>query len=228
MASKRSREAQNIRRRAERAIAALQRDVAAGNVTKAFAARREQSLREVIFQNTYDRKSKSYGASAAVASRRAEKVFDLYNAEAARKQKSLSSDDRRKQITPAKERAFRADIEAALRGELSLEKMEDAEAFIKSTAGIWADASPENRLDKLAAELGYLKGEEDSLIRAYRRWKREIKNKKNPEDYQGWSFDELNPSEADARKAMEVLHAKYKRKDTALEKAKSRLKDKFD
>ena len=174
--SRRALEARKIRNRAKRAIDALERDVAAGVISKSFAARREASLNELIRQNTYDRKSKSYSASSAVAASRAEKVFSQYSAEVAKEYSSLSDSERRKTITPLKEKAMKSDLEAALRGELSLSKMEDAEEFIKSTSRLWENAAPEERLNVIAKKLGYLPGEQPSLIRAYRRWKRYVQN----------------------------------------------------
>ena len=223
--SRRAYEARKIRDRAKRAISALERDVAAGNISKAFASRREQSLRELIRQNSYDRQSKSYGTSSAVAARSAERIFRDYSAESAQRMRALSDSDRKKQITPLKEKAFRADLEAALRGELSLERMEDAEAFIRSTAGIWAGYSPEKRLDVLAEKLGYLEGKEDSLIRAYRRWKREVKN---GEDYQGTSFDDECPSCQYNSERVSKLEEKYGRKNTEKVRTKKNLKAQYD
>ena len=225
--SRRAYEARKIRDRANRAIDALQRDVAAGNISKAYASRREASLRELIWQNTYDRVSKSYSTSAEVAARSAKRIFSEYSASNVERFRGLEGADRRKQITPAKERAFRSDLEAALRGELSLERMEDAEAFIRSTAGIWAGKSPEDRLDYLAQQLGGLKGKDDSLIRAYRRWKKEVKNVKDAEDFHGMSVDELCPS-CLYREGADSLQEKYAPKKTKKEKTKAKLKSYYD
>lgn len=168
----RSREAQSIRRRAQRAIAALERDVAAGVVSESFASQRVASLNELIKGNTYDRASKSYGMSLQQAQRRARAVFEAYSASSAQQLRRAPESERRRFITPQREIAKKADIEAALRGELSLAKMEDAEEFIKMTRDLWAGAAPEDRLRIIAEKLGYKKGEAPSLVRAYRRWQR--------------------------------------------------------
>lgn len=170
--SRRSREAQTIRRRAQRAIAALERDVAAGVVSESFASQRVASLNQLIKDNTYDRASKSYGTSLQTAKRRARAAFEAYSASSASQLRKAPESERRRFITPQREAAKKADIESALRGELSLEKMEDAEEFIKATSDLWAGHAPEDRLRVIAEKLGWKKGEDPSLIRAYRRWQR--------------------------------------------------------
>lgn len=213
--SRRAYEARKIRDRANRALNALERDVAAGVVSKGFAARREASLRELIRSNTYDRVSKSYGTSLSVARRQAVRVFDAYSA--SRDLSDVEGIGTRKRITPAREKALRNDLEAALRGELSLTKMEEAEAFLRSTASLWAGKAPEDRLDAIAKAIGQLEGGDASLIRAFRRWKRYTRD--------GEDFHE--PSNASVYSKVEEILDKFKVPDP-LEEAQDALAKKFD
>lgn len=213
--SKRAYEARKIRDRANRALNALERDVAAGVISKSFAVRREASLRELIRSNTYDRKSKSYGTTLGVATRQAKRVFDAYSS--SRDVSQLRQGGSTKLITPARERALRNDLEAALRGELSLAKMEDAEAFLKSTAQLWAGARPEDRLDVIAEKLGQLEGGDASLVRAFRRWKRYTKN--------GEDFHE--PSNDSIYSKVQEIWEKF-RVNSDLEEAQEALAAAFD
>lgn len=175
--SRRAYEARKIRNRARRSLAALERDVAAGTVSKSFASARRGALERVISENTWSRESGGWTVkSVKSAVSRAEKVFETYSASISREFNRGDAEARREAVKVLKERSFRNDLESALRGELSLEKTELAEAFLKSTRDVWAGLPPEERLDAIARTLGTNREGKSSLRLAYNRWRRETRD----------------------------------------------------
>lgn len=196
--SRRAEVARQIRRRADRALRALEKDLAAGVVSAEFAGVQRNLLKQVKLDNSYDRSKRGYSvASAEAARRKADAVFDVFSAQVSR-EFARTPQDMREAFTRRREAAsFRRDFEASLRGDISTFDDRETSAFLQSTKEIWEGLPPEARLSELAEVLG-----EGDLEAAFNAWKEAV----------GDSSDFWGASRAAVYKRVEALH--FEKADT--------------
>lgn len=167
--TERAKFAEAARKRARRSLAALDRDVVAGNISEEAAGRQRAAFQRVIAENTYNRKTRSYGTSQETAQKRASEVFGTYSAKISQELRKAPSELREAFIERFEAVSFRQDFRAALRGDISSIKESDAQLFIRSNMDILQGWGKENYLQRLADVFG-----NGNLQEAFDRWKKEV------------------------------------------------------